>query len=66
MSGVVGGGVTVRLGGIALSAGAELISYKAEYDPDGLVSSELSQRDVQVRLGLGIPFGGGGMIGLAR
>jgi len=66
VTGVVGAGATLRLGGMALSAGAELFSYTAEYDPDGLVSSELSQRDVQIRLGVGIPFGGGGMMGITR
>jgi len=66
LSGVVGAGATLRLGGIALSAGAELFSYTAEYDPDGLSTSALSQRDIQIRLGLGFPLGGGGMVGLRR
>jgi hypothetical protein len=67
MSGVLGGGATLRLGGIALSAGAEVFNYTAEYASGGAVTSERSQRDVQIRLGFGIPFGGGGgMMGLAR
>jgi hypothetical protein len=66
VSGVAGAGASVRLGGIALNAGAEVFSYKARYEPGGLSSSELSQRDIQIRLGLGIPFGGGGMTGSVR
>lgn len=66
MSGVVGAGATLRLGGLALSAGAELFSYTAEYDAEGLVSSELSQRDIQIRLGLGFPLRGGGRMGVSR
>lgn len=65
VTGVAGAGASVRLGGIALSAGAELFSYKARYEPGGISSSELSQRDIQIRLGLGLPFGGG-MLGSVR
>jgi hypothetical protein len=66
VTGVAGAGASVRLGGIGLSAGAELFSYKARYEPGGVSDSELSQRDIQIRLGLGIPFGAGGMRGSVR
>lgn len=66
VSGVAGAGASVRLGGIALTAGAELFSYRARYEAGGLGSSELSQRDIQIRLGLGFPLGGGGMMGVTR
>ena len=63
VTGVAGAGATVRLGRIALSAGAELFAYKASYEAGGVSSSELSQRDIQIRLGLGFPLRGGGMVG---
>jgi hypothetical protein len=67
VSGVAGAGAAVRLGGIALSAGAEVFSYTARYEPGGVSSSELSQRDIQIRLGVGFPVGGrGGMLGSWR
>jgi hypothetical protein len=66
LSGVLGAGASVQLGMISLNAGSELFSYAAEYDAGGLVGDRLSQRDIQVRLGFGIPFGGGGMLGLGR
>jgi hypothetical protein len=57
LSGVFGGGATVRLGGISLTAGADVFSYTAQYTGTGAVASELKQLDVQLRLGLGL-FGG--------
>lgn len=59
LTGVVGLGASIRLGGISLNAGSELFAYNAEYDAGGLVSEQLSQKDIQIRLGFGIPFGGG-------
>lgn len=58
LTGVFGVGASIRLGGISLNAGSELFAYTAEYDAGGPVNEELSQRDIQVRLGFGIPFGG--------
>jgi hypothetical protein len=67
LSGVLGAGASVRLGMISLNAGSELFSYTAEYDAGGLVGDRLSQRDIQVRLGIGIPFGGGrGVMAMTR
>jgi hypothetical protein len=54
VSGVFGGGATLRLGGISLTAGADLYSYKAQYTGTNAVASELKQLDVQLRLGLGL------------
>ncbi|HEX9563627.1 MAG TPA: hypothetical protein VF981_06640 [Gemmatimonadaceae bacterium] len=57
VTGVVGGGATLRLGGMTVTAAADLYSYTAEYAGTTAVSSELRQLDVQLRLGLGL-FGG--------
>jgi hypothetical protein len=58
MSGVLGGGVGINLGGITLLAGADFYSYTAQYTGTTAVASELKQLDIQIRLGLGL-FGGG-------
>lgn len=59
VTGVFGGGAMLRLGGIALTAGADAFSYSAAYTGSTATTSELTQLDFQIRLGLGFPFGGG-------
>jgi opacity protein-like surface antigen len=61
VSGVLGAGATIRLGGLAVTAGADAYSYKATYEGATAVESELTQLDISLRLGLGVPFGGGAM-----
>lgn len=58
VSGVVGAGIGLNLGGFQLTAGADLYAYKADYAVGTQVSSSLTQRDLQVRFGFGFPFGG--------
>lgn len=59
VAGVFGAGAGVRLGGLSVNAGADLFSYSAAYQGSTQLTSEtISQRDIQVKLGLGIPFGG--------
>jgi hypothetical protein len=58
VSGVLGAGAGFRLGGVTLTAGVDLFSYKAEYAGSDQTSSELQQHDIHLKLGLGIPFGG--------
>ncbi len=57
LSGVFGGGVGVRLGGMQLTGGADLYAYNADNQGTGGRSS-LGQRDIQLRLGLDFPMGG--------
>ena len=57
VSAVFGGGATLRLAGISLTAGADVFSYTAQYTGTSAVASEHKQLDVQLRLGLGL-FGG--------
>jgi hypothetical protein len=59
IAGVLGGGASLRLGGLALTAGADVFTYTAEYTGATQTASEIRQLDVQLRLGLGVPFGGG-------
>jgi hypothetical protein len=59
VSGVLGGGASIRLGGLALTVGADAYSYKAQYEGATAVSSEVTQLDINLRVGLGVPFGGG-------
>lgn len=54
VAGVFGGGAALRLGGVIVTAGADLYRYTAEYHGAAAVASELRQLDVQIRLGLGI------------
>lgn len=55
-----GAGLGLRLAGVMLTAGADLMSYNAKYQGAQVVSaSAVRQKDVSVRLGLGVPFGGG-------
>lgn len=59
VSGVLGGGASIRLGGVALTVGADAYSYKAKYEGTTATSSEVTQLDINLRVGLGVPFGGG-------
>ena len=54
VTGVLGGGATLRLGGMSVTAAADVYSYTAEYTGTTAVSSELKQLDIQLRLGLGL------------
>lgn len=56
--GVVGAGAGINLGGLALTVGADLLAYKADYRGTQPVSAQLSQKDVNLKVGFGIPFGG--------
>jgi hypothetical protein len=58
VSGVFGAGAAIRLGPIALTAGAELFAYAAGYEGSTQVTEKLTQRDIHMKLGVGIPFGG--------
>ncbi len=60
IGGVLGVGAGIHLGPIALTAGADLVTYKADYQGSQAVSQELRQKDINLKLGFGIPFGGGG------
>jgi hypothetical protein len=66
VSGVFGGGASVRLGGLMVTAGADAYSYKAQYEGTTAVQSEVTQLDINLKLGLGFPFGGGGGMGMRR
>lgn len=57
ISGVGGAGAGIRLGGIMLTAGADLFRYTATYTGAQQTTSEVKQLDFQLKLGLG--FGGG-------
>ena len=58
LAGVFGAGTAVRLGMLSLSVGAEVIDYSATYDLTGGPARQFTQRDVQLRVGLGTIFGG--------
>jgi hypothetical protein len=58
VAGVFGGGAAIRLGGLALSVGADLFAYTAKIEQGVTTESSFKQKDVQLKLGLGIPFGG--------
>ncbi len=60
VGGVVGVGAGIRLGGIMLTAGADLLGYQATYQGSQAVSQSVSQKDVSLKFGLGIPVGPGG------
>jgi len=66
VSGVFGGGASIRLGGLTLTAGADAYSYSAKFEGTSAVESEITQLDINLKMGLGLPFGGaaaGGMAG---
>jgi hypothetical protein len=56
LTGVFGAGAGIRLGGLALIAGADLYRYSANYQGTQQSASELKQLDFALKLGLG--FGG--------
>jgi hypothetical protein len=58
VGGTFGAGAGINLGPIQLTAGADLVSYKAKYQGANLTSQEQSQKDIAVKVGFGIPFGG--------
>jgi len=66
VTGVVGAGAGISLGGMALTVGADLFAYSAAYAGSAQTSESLTQRDVQLKLGLGIPFGGGSQLRASR
>jgi hypothetical protein len=57
LSGVFGAGASVSLGGLSVTAGADLFAYKAHYLGSQLSESQLTQRDFALHVGLGIPLG---------
>ncbi len=58
LSGVVGAGAGLNLGGFMLTAGADLYGYKSDYAGTTQLTGSLTQEDIQLRLGFGLPFGG--------
>lgn len=58
LGGTFGVGAGINLGGLMLTAGADLVSYKASYRGSNTVSQDLTQKDIALKVGLGIPFGG--------
>jgi hypothetical protein len=54
LAATVGAGAGVRLGVVAVTVGADLMSYTAG---STVTNSDLRQKDVHLKLGLGIPFG---------
>ena len=57
VSGVGGVGAGIRLGGIMLTAGADVFRYTASFTGAQQTASEVKQLDIQLKFGLG--FGGG-------
>jgi hypothetical protein len=57
VTGVFGGGVGIHLGPIALTAGAEVNGYKAGYEGTSAAVAPVTQRDVHLKFGFGMPFG---------
>ena len=58
VTGVLGAGVGIRLGGLQVIAGTDLYRYKATYEGSGQTTSELTQTDFALKLGLGFGLGG--------
>lgn len=56
-SGVFGAGAGIRLGPIGVTAGAELFNYKAKSAESSESGEALTQRDIRLKLGFGVPFG---------
>lgn len=57
VAGVFGAGAGIRLGGLALMVGADLFAYTAKIEEGQTTESSVQQKDIQLKLGLGIPFG---------
>lgn len=58
LSGVFGAGAGIRLGPIGVTAGAELFNYKSKSAESTQSGEALTQRDIRLKLGFGVPFGG--------
>ena len=58
IAGVFGAGVGIRLGGMQLNVGADLYTYTTKVDEVTTGETSFKQNDIQLKLGLGIPFGG--------
>ena len=57
IAGVFGAGAGIRLGGMQLNIGADLYTYTTNVDEVETGHSSFKQNDIQLKLGLGIPFG---------
>ncbi len=57
VTGILGAGAGLRLGGIGLSVGADLYNYNAEYLGATQTTSKLKQKDIHLKFGFGVPFG---------
>jgi hypothetical protein len=60
VAGAVGAGAGLNLGGIALSLGVDLLGYSTAAQAPTSTAPDLRQRDVHLKFGLGMPFGGAG------
>lgn len=58
VTGVLGAGAGISLGGLTLVAGADLFRYTATYTGNQSTASEAKQLDIQIRVGFGFPLGG--------
>lgn len=58
LGGVLGAGAGINLGPISLTVGADLLTYTADYRGSQATAQQLSQKDINLKLGFGIPFGG--------
>jgi hypothetical protein len=58
VAGVLGAAAGIRLGGIALVAGADLFTYSTSYSGTQQTAPSVNQLDIQLRLGFGLPLGG--------
>lgn len=58
VGGTFGAGAGLRLLGIMLTAGADLMTYNASYVGSTNTTKELKQKDIAIKLGFGFPLGG--------
>ena len=58
---IFGGGAGLHFGPIMLTAGVDLLTYTAQYQGNQVTSQVFQQHDLNVKVGFGFPFGGGGM-----
>lgn len=58
VGGTLGGGAGINLGSLALNLSADVLGYSAGHS-SGLPETTIRQRDVHLKLGFGIPVGGG-------
>lgn len=59
IAGTAGAGIAISLGGMAVSAAADVLGYTASYTGSSQTEAKLEQRDIHLKVGLGIPVGGG-------